>query len=397
MINLFVKYRGLQVLLVLAVYLLLAQFLPLTVHQTFYTFSIFIKDVLMWILPLTVGLFIAHAVSSFKHRAPLFIITLIVFETISNFSSVWYAYLGAHISADFLPTLKPAVMNGDFAPLWRLSFARPLWWTADKGALLGVVIGFIAALSNRPLLRQFIDEGKAAAQWVLSNVFSRIIPLFVLGFVARMYQMQLFQHMITHYGLLLVWLVAILAVYLVFLFWVGSGLKGMPQAIKNLLPAGGVAFTSGCSISTMPWTIEGTSKNLQNHDLAKSVIPATTNIQQIGDCITNTFLCFLIYRHFFGHSPDLITWLNFSCLFVIARFATAAVIGGAIFIMLPIYETHLAFTTEMIAIILAFNVILDPLVTCTNVVANGALCRVFERVWTTLTEKIKRSPVDEER
>jgi Na+/H+-dicarboxylate symporter len=142
-----------------------------------------------------------------------------------------------------------------------------------------------------------------------------------------------------------------------------------------------VALLSGCSLSTMPWTIEGAAKNLQNPALAKAIIPATTNIQQIGDCITQAFLCFLIYRHFYGHNPDVMTWLNFSIIFVLARFATAAVLGGAIFVMLPVYETYLSFNAEMIAIILTLNVILDPLITSCNVMANGALCRVFEKVW----------------
>jgi len=137
----------------------------------------------------------------------------------------------------------------------------------------------------------------------------------------------------------------------------------------------------------MPWTIEGSLKNLKSPDLAKAVIPATTNIQQIGDCLTNTFLCFLLYTHFFGHTPEFSTWFVFSGVFVLARFATAAVLGGAIFIMLPIYESYLSFTAEMTAIILAFNVILDPLVTSANVIANGALCRVFERVWSRVTRK----------
>ena len=116
-------------------------------------------------------------------------------------------------------------------------------------------------------------------------------------------------------------------------------------------------------------------------EFAKAVIPATTNIQQIGDCITNSFLCFLLYSQFFGHPPDLLTWSSFSIVFVLARFATAAVLGGAIFVMLPVYESYLSFSPEMIAIILAFNVILDPLVTSSNVMANGALCRVFEKLW----------------
>ena len=383
--NLLFKYRGFQVFLIVTVYLLCAKALPLFWHQAFFTFSILIKDLLMWILPLTVGFFIAHAIGSFKYRAPLFVLTLILFETASNFSSVWYAYFGGHLSADFLPALKTTALNTSFDPFWRLPFSRPAWWSADKGALLGLILGLIA--SRQPLFNKMVEGGKRIAQSILTHIFSRLIPLFVLGFVARMYQINLFSHMMRHYSLLFLWLLALIAAYLLLIFCIGSGVRGMGRAIKNLLPAGGIAFTSGCSISTMPWTIEGTSKNLHSPELAQAVIPATTNIQQIGDCLTNTFLCFLLYTHFSGHPPELSTWLTFSTVFVLARFATAAVLGGAIFIMLPIYESYLSFTSEMTAIILAFNVILDPLVTSANVVANGALCRVFERVWNRVTGK----------
>ncbi len=383
----FSKNRGVQVLLLLALYFSFAHQLPLTMHQTLYTISIFIKDLLMWMLPLTVGFFIAHAIGSFKRQAPLFIISLILFEALSNFSSVWYAYMGGHLAIEYLPPLKLTTSNFDFSALWRLPISRPLWWTADKGALFGLVLGTIAAFTNRPAILHFIEQGKAKAEWVLTKLFSRVIPLFVLGFVARMYQTNLFQDILLPYSTLLMWLVTLLALYILTLFILGSNwtLSDVFRSIRNLLPAGSLAFTSSCSISTMPWTIEGTAKNLQNGSFAKAVIPATTNIQQIGDCITNSFLCFLIYHHFFGHPPDFFTWAIFSVAFVIARFATAAVLGGAIFIMLPIYESYLSFNAEMVAIILAFNVILDPIVTCCNVVANGALCRIYEKVWNRLT------------
>lgn len=390
MISIF-KHRGLQVVAVLTAYLLLAQFIPFTIHQGFYTVSIFIKDLLMWMLPLTVTFFIAHAVSSFKQQAPLFIITLLVFEALSNLASVWYAYCGGHLASGYLPPLQLASSHFEFSPLWRLPLAKPAWWTADKGALVGLLIGTAAALTQHPSLHRWISQGRERAQWILTNVFARIIPLFVLGFVARMYQQHLFQDVVLPYSTLLVWLMIMLALYILVLFWIGSGWspKTALQSIKNLLPAGGLAFTSGCSISTMPWTIEGTSKNLQNPSFAKAIIPATTNIQQIGDCIINTFLCFLLYSNFYGHPPDLQTWTLFSTVFVLARFATAAVLGGAIFIMLPIYESYLSFNAEMLAIILAFNVILDPIVTSSNVVANGALCRLFEKVWLKLKGEVQ--------
>jgi len=378
-----IKQRSVQTILVLALYISLASFLPLVVHQGFYSLSLFLKDVLIWNMPIVVGFFIAHTVNSFERRAPLFVLILLIFEAFSNLSSVWYAYGCASFAAEYLPVIKATTLESHFNPLWRLPFGRPSWWSAEKGAFVGLILGCISAFTHGSHLRRFLEAGKNKVEWLLTKVFARLIPLFVLGFTAHMVQTKLINHVLAHYAILGLWLAVFLSLYLFFLFTLGAGVtvRKIIQNIKNLMPAGGVALTSGCSLSTMPWTIEGSAKNLRNPHLAKAIIPATTNIQQIGDCIANTFLCFLIYRHFFGYNPDIVTWSIFSCVFVLARFATAAVLGGAIFIMLPIYENYLSFNSEMIAIILALNVVLDPLITSTNVMANGALCRVFEKVW----------------
>ncbi len=377
------KQRSVQTLLVLLTYILIANYLPLTVHQLVYTVSLLIKDVLILMMPLTVGFFIANAVMSFERRAPLFVFLLILFEAFSNLSSVWYAFATANFAAEIVPSCDTLALESNFSALWRLHLTSPAWWSASKGSIVGLLLGCAAAFSKETFLKRGIRQGKEVMEWILTNVFARLIPLFVLGFAAHMYQTKLLDHVIAHYALLVLWLTAFLVLYLIFLFALGAGpsFRSLVSSIKNLLPAGGVALLSGCSLSTMPWTIEGTAKNLQNPNLAKAIIPATTNIQQIGDCITQAFLCFLIYRHFYGHNPDVMTWLNFSIVFVLARFATAAVLGGAIFVMLPVYETYLSFNAEMIAIILTLNVILDPLITSCNVMANGALCRVFEKVW----------------
>jgi hypothetical protein len=377
------KQRGIQTFLTLFLFIPLAAYIPYQVQQGFYSISLFIKDILLWLMPFTACVFIASTVHSFERRAPIFILVLVLFETVSNFSSVWYAFGGGSLVAEHLPAIKTTTFNMEFNPLWRLPFSKPSWWSAEKGSFIGLALGCLAAFSKQPTLTSIVLRGKNIMEWLLTRVFSRLIPLFILGFAAQMYQTKLLNHVFSHYALLTVWLLVFLMLYLLFLFALGAGFswQRILTNIKNLLPAGGIALTSGCSLSTMPWTIEGAAKNLDNPPLAKAIIPATTNIQQIGDCITNAFLVFLIYRHFNGVNPDLITWATFSIVFVLARFATAAVLGGAIFIMLPIYETYLDFNPMMIGIILALNVFLDPIVTSSNVMANGALCRVFEKVW----------------
>jgi hypothetical protein len=378
-----VQNRAIQVFAVLLLYFLCSPLLSLQSHRALYTMSVLIKDILLWILPIIVGFFIAGAVSSFQKKAIFFVCALLVFETLSNFSSVCYAFLAGSSVANFLPSAALSVSEVDFQPLFRLPFCKPSWWAADKGSFVGLVLGLASALSQSAFLQKIITQGGDKARFLLTKVFARLIPLFILGLVARMYQTRLLSELVNLCGVLLVWLAIFLAIYIAVLFWLGSrgSSKGFFTHVKNLLPAGAIAFSSGCSISTMPWTIAGVEKNLQNPQLARAVIPATTNIQQIGDCIANSFLCFLVYRQFYGSNPDIGMWMQFSAVFVLARFATAAVLGGAIFIMLPIYEKYLSFNGEMIALLLAFNVLLDPLITSSNVLANGALCRIFERVW----------------
>ena len=383
--------RSAQTVLSLVLYLSLATYLPLWVHQSLYTASILIKDLLVLVMPITVFFFISYTVSYFEKKAPFFILSLLLFEFLSNFTSVWYSYFCAHFVTKSLQVIQQYELESSIEPLWKLTYTKPIWWTADKGCFLGLIVGCFIAFYRNPMLAKFLATGKKTMEQVLTRFFAKLIPIFVLGFVANMYVTQLIQQIASQYGVLLLWLLTLLFVYLFLLFFIGAGFQLRAALIhaRNLLPAGGIALTSGCSLSTMPWTIAATAKNLRDPKLAQALIPATTNIQQIGDCITNTFLCFVLYKQFFGIDPGFTTWISFSIAFSLARFATAAVLGGAIFIMLPIYELYLNFTPEMIAIILAFNVILDPLVTSTNVVANGALCRIFEWVWGRVDARMK--------
>ena len=375
--------RSVQTIFLITLYAIFAPYFSIHTHQSLYTISVFIKDTLMLLMPITIGVFIASTIDSFERKAPLFILILILFEGCSNMLSVSYAYGVGMLVSSKLPEFTIFVMQDDFSALWRIPFTKPAWWGANNGSIVGLIVGCISALAGSHRLKSGLAKSRNIIEIILTKGFARLIPLFVLGFIAQIYKTGMLNHMILHYSVLVLYLLIAIIVYIFFIFMVGNlfRLSGAISDIRNLIPAGIISLTSGCSLSTMPWTIQGTAKNLKNPELAKAIIPATTNIQQVGDCITQSFLCFLIYKSFFGYNPDFLTWSAFTLVFVATRFATAAVLGGAIFLMLPIYQYYLNFNDEMIAIILAMNVILDPIVTSGNVMANGGLAKVFENVW----------------
>jgi len=383
--------RSLQTISVLVLFSLSAHLISIRVLRILFTNSLLIKDILLWILPIIICFYIAASLAKFENKAPLFVLLLVIFEACSNFTSVWYSYFMGWEICNFVSNVNNVDQNiVGLTPYFKLSEFRPDWWSASKGTIIGLCFGIICSRSKFHNFRNRIYKIKSIVEYILTKIFARLIPLFVLGFVANIYVMNILENIFLKFIVIIFWVLIAVFLYLFTLFTIASkfNIYKTIKSIANLFQAGLVALTSGCSISTMPLTISGTSKNLKNPEFAQMVIPATTNIQQIGDCIVNALLSLVILKSFGHDFPDFFTWLQFSVIFTLARFATAAVLGGAIFIMLPIYESYLGFSGEMIAVILAFNVLLDPIVTASNVMGNAALCKILENVWGTV-EKIK--------
>lgn len=384
------KNRLLLTSVLILLFAVFASVLPLSIHRGFYTLSLLIKDVLLFFLPVIVGFYIAASLSSFQKKAPLFLVTLLIFEFFSNAFSVSYAYfMGLELwgSIEHQSLMMIAIENLD--PFFRINQFKPQWLSIQKGTIAGVILGLLHVYIHHPLLDNLLLRGKKISEFLLVRIFSKLIPIFLLGFLSNMYCSGLFSKLFSALSQGVLYAVFITLSYLgILLFIAAKGrIKVMLFNLKNLLPAGITSFSSGCSLATMPLTIYGTEKNLSHPGFAKMIIPSTTNIQQVGDCLINSFMCLIILKQFGFPFPSFSSWAIFTFFYCLTRYATAAVLGGAIFILLPLYETYLGFTPEMLAILLAINVFFDPIITAANVMANGFLCQIFEQVWVFMNGK----------
>ena len=156
-------------------------------------------------------------------------------------------------------------------------------------------------------------------------------------------------------------------------------LKAFINSIKNIIPAAISGFSTMSSAASMPLTIIGAENSAKNKDLARSVIPATVNIHLIGDCFAIPILAYAVLKSFGMAEPSLLSYLTFSLYFVIAKFSVAAIPGGGILVMLPILEAYLGFNAEMMSLITALYVLFDPVITCANVLGNGAFAKLIDR------------------
>jgi hypothetical protein len=355
--------------------------IPLDFSKGFYTFSIFLKDCLMLFLPIAIMIYIATALKDFKKNTAFVILLIVLFEAISNTSAVWYAYFAIKLNSfDFV--LLPPGSTKDLETFFSISFLKPSFWSPDKGVIAGAVLGVLLSYQNIPWLARILDNALISVNFILKNIFSKSVPFFAFGFLLNLAHSGLLEDITSRYAYVFGSLSLALTIYLALLFLIGAGFNASLawRHFVNTLPSGIIAFTSMSSAATMPYTIQGAEKNLQSPSLARMIIPATTNIQQVGDCLINAFMCLVILLSFGKPIPSFYDWSLFTGAFVIARYATTAVAGGAIFVMLPIYETYLGFTPQEISLILALNVVLDPFVTASNVLGNGALAIFLEKI-----------------
>jgi Na+/H+-dicarboxylate symporter len=253
------------------------------------------------------------------------------------------------------------------------------------GIILGMILGNV-----RPLLANQLAQKLNWLTYKTLKAFTYVIPIFVMGFVVKL-QCDDVIHMIMQDYAVIFSLIALAQFGYVFLAYAALNHFNMGEAfqcIKNILPAAIAGFSSMSSAAVMPLTIAGAEQNAKNPNLVRSIIPSTANIHLMGDCFAIPILAFALMKSFGMPAPTLITYLVFTCYFVVAKFSVAAIPGGGIVVMIPILESCLGFNSEMISLITALYILFDPVITCANVLGNGAFAKLIDKLMRLKVRKV---------
>jgi len=83
---------------------------------------------------------------------------------------------------------------------------------------------------------------------------------------------------------------------------------------------------------------------------------------------------------FLGTIPSVWTFITFVFYFCLTMLAVSGVPGGGIIVMIPILKANLGFTPAMISIITALYLLQDSFGTAANVMGDGALTILVNKV-----------------
>jgi Na+/H+-dicarboxylate symporter len=380
---------------VLILAILLGDSLPLSAKRFFYTLSLAIKELMIFVLPAVIFSLVFLSLSKIRVNVLKFLLLILPLICGSNFVNTLISYvLGVFcVQAEYLSSLRMVSHEATaLDPLFSLRL--PSLLSNDFALLAGVVCGMTSGtLAQRNpdlqllgMRHQAMQEKISGALECFSKGFFKVLlplmPIFMFGTTVKLAHDGMISLIVSEYLRIAGIFVLSAYGYVLLQLLVLSRFNGSlwMEYLRNLLPAAITGFGSMSSAAALPLSLKAAEKNSTNKENAAIIVPCTVNVHLVGDCFFIPFVALSILTSFGQPLPDFSTYLIFAAHFVIAKFAVAAVPGGGILVMLPILQAYLGLNSDMLGLITALYVLFDSFITCCNVAGNGAMAIIFDRI-----------------
>ncbi|HRN77612.1 MAG TPA: cation:dicarboxylase symporter family transporter [Candidatus Dependentiae bacterium] len=373
-----------QLLCVIGFVFLFGGMLSTYTAQFFYTFSVWFKDALSFLLPFIVFSFVLTGILSFKKNAPVVLLVMLALIFCSNALVALLSYV---VIRGLLPlgicSVDPAAMlSADVTidPLYVLSL--PLALSSEYAMLAAVGFGLLFSFFPWPWFEQQVIRLKELIEAILNIVIIPLLPLYVFGFLLKIQHEGMFMQLIQQYGSTVFILVAMQISYLVWIYFVAVGFS-LPRALRAIniaLPSYLTAFSTMSSTATVPVSVATATKNTGDRALAGMAMPIMANVHLLGDAIGVPVLAMVTMTLYQVCLPSLSAFMHFVFYFCLSMFAVSGIPGGGIIVISPILKTVFGFTPEMVSIIITLYLLLDSFGTAANVMGDGALVIIVQKV-----------------
>lgn len=355
---------------------------PKLFKDFFFTCSVVIRAGLLFLLPFLVLPFLLSSILLLKSRGLVLLIAIMVLILTSNFIAILTAY---GVTLPFVHLLSAG--HSDMMTQASLTSLVQIDWepiiSIELTLVIGVLIGVVLSYKSFPVCEKFIEHYRHICSVFLSKVFIPLLPVYIFGISLQIsYQTNCYATL-SKFGALLVFIFLVQLVYTAGIFFIGckGNLCRTLQCISRSLPAGLLGFSSMSSVVTMPVTLKAAEENLDDKGIARLAITSTVNTHVIGDCLSLPIIAIMIYLTTFGHVPEFSLYISFAIFLALAQFTAVSVPGGSIVVITPFLISKLGYSDEMVGLITALSIFLEPIGTAFNVMGNSGFALVIKRIF----------------
>lgn len=376
----------LQLITMILVIFLAGDHIPVGIKEFFYTISVLIKDLLVLALPYIIFAYLFSTLVALQNGAILFVISLVSCVVFMNFMGLNIAYFASSLLTE-MSGLAPVESDPsrELMAMWKLpvpEFIKAILKN-EHGLILGVLSGIGLGYLKVTGLKEISDRLKSGAAFILNKMFIPVVPFFILGFILKMEHEGTLTYVLKQYGPVYLLIAAVQVIYLLSLFAIGAKLnpKTWLTYLRNMLPPVITGVSTMSSAAALPFSLTAAEQNTKNPLIARSVIPATVNMNLMGDSIGAPLMIIATMVTFGLGIPSYGLFLGFALWYVMYMFTVAAVPGATILVMTPLIEKVLGFNAEMVGLATALYILYDAIGTTMNVLGNGAFVVLFNRIF----------------
>lgn len=349
----------------------------------FYSISLVFKECLGFLLPFIVFSFIASGILSFRKNAPLVLSILLGCVLLSNSIVAFFSYL---VGKTLLPLLavtidaNSMIATKTMAPLFAIKL--PILFGSFHAMLAAVICGISLCFYSVPAVEITIKALKNLLEIIVNKLFIPVLPLYVFGFLLEINHQGVFMQLFQTYGRTFAVIICLQMLVLFLAYFVAArcNFQTTLRYIHTAMPSYLTAFGTMSSTATIPVTVQCAERNTGNLPLSAMATPILANIHLLGDAISTPMLALVTLFIFQGTLPDPAIYTIFVGYFCINMLAVAGIPGGGIIVMIPILKSVLGFDDIMISIITTLYFLQDGLGTAGNVMGDGALMIIINRI-----------------
>ncbi len=348
----------------------------------FYTASTIFKELLSLLLPFIIFSFVVSGILALEHSAPLILSILIASIFVSNTIVALLSYLFVRVALPITECpegLQSFEIEQTFQPY--ISFAIPNLISPKFMLLASVMLGILLSIKQMPVIEKAIISLKGYVECVLLRFFIPLLPLYVFGYLLEIKHRGILAELLTHYGNAILLILCLQATFIgaFFVLATCSFKKGW-QALKNAMPSYLTALSTISSTATIPVTVACAEENTGNRSLAEIAVPIMANVHLMGAGINIPVLSLATLILFTAEVPPFAHYLTFVFYFCTSMFAVTGIPGAGLIVMIPLLTEYFNFSPIMISVLTALYLLLDALSAATNVMGDGALIIILNKL-----------------
>jgi Na+/H+-dicarboxylate symporter len=151
--------------------------------------------------------------------------------------------------------------------------------------------------------------------------------------------------------------------------------------IVQAAPSYLTALGTMSSVAALPVSVVCAERNTGNKSIAQFAMPIFANVHLMGDAVCVPLFTFTTLALFTGGIPSLPLYLVFVGYLCVTMLAVSGIPGGGIIAMLPLLKGLFGFSPEMLSVMTALYLMQDGFGTAANVMGDGALVMILNRVY----------------